>query len=135
MAQKLALVGIGKIARDQHIPAITANPDFELVATASRNASVEGIAAYPDLATLLGAESDIDCVSLCTPPMARYADARIGLEAGCHVMLEKPPGATLRGYFIQDESFTRIKEFILIDKNTHRAVLHLKQRNATSAFR
>ena len=95
MAQKLALVGIGKIARDQHIPAITANPDFELVATASRNASVEGIAAYPDLATLLGAESDIDCVSLCTPPMARYADARIGLEAGCHVMLEKPPGATL----------------------------------------
>jgi len=95
MPNKLALVGIGKIARDQHIPALEANPDFELVATASRNASVDGIPAYGDLSSLLASESDIDCVSLCTPPMARYEDARAALMAGCHVMLEKPPGATL----------------------------------------
>ena len=95
MAHKLALVGIGKIARDQHIPAIAGNADFTLAAAASRNASVEGVASYPDLASLLAAEPGIDCVSLCTPPMARYADARLALEAGCHVMLEKPPGATL----------------------------------------
>lgn len=95
MPYKLALVGIGKIARDQHIPALDANPDFELIATASRNASVDGIAAYGDLASLLEAEPNVDCVSLCTPPMARYDDARKALMAGCHVMLEKPPGATL----------------------------------------
>ena len=34
-------------------------------------------------------------MSLCTPPQARYDDARLALEAGRHVMLEKPPGATL----------------------------------------
>ncbi len=95
MPSKLALVGIGKIARDQHIPALDANPDFDLVATASRNASVDGVTAYGDLASLLEGEPKIDCVSLCTPPMARYADARAALLAGCHVMLEKPPGATL----------------------------------------
>ena len=88
-------MGIGKIARDQHIPAISATPEFELAAAASRNASVEGVASYPDLASLLSSEPDITCVSLCTPPVARYADARLALEAGCHVMLEKPPGATL----------------------------------------
>ncbi|MYF85485.1 MAG: gfo/Idh/MocA family oxidoreductase, partial [Rhodospirillaceae bacterium] len=49
MALKTALVGIGKIARDQHIPAIEANVEFELVATASRNAEVEGIPAFRDL--------------------------------------------------------------------------------------
>jgi D-galactose 1-dehydrogenase len=95
MAMKLALVGIGKIARDQHIPAISAGPDFELAATASRNAQVSGAEAFTDLDRLLNARSDIPAISLATPPHVRYADARRALEAGCHVMLEKPPGATL----------------------------------------
>ncbi len=30
---KVALVGIGKIARDQHVPALEASPDWELAAT------------------------------------------------------------------------------------------------------
>ena len=97
MALKTALVGIGKIARDQHIPAIEANAEFELVATASRNAEVEGIPAFRSLASLLENVPDVDCVSLCTPPAARDSDARLAAEAGCHVMLEKPPGTTLAG--------------------------------------
>ncbi|EAR52441.1 putative d-galactose 1-dehydrogenase protein [Oceanicola granulosus HTCC2516] len=95
MAQAVALVGIGKIARDQHVPALAANPDLALAATASRNAQVEGVEAHSDLASLLAARPDIPAVSLCTPPQVRYADARRALEAGRHVMLEKPPGATL----------------------------------------
>ena len=95
MALRTALVGIGKIARDQHIPAIEASAEFELAATASRNAEVAGIPAFRNLATLLDNVPDIACVSLCTPPAARYPDARLAIEAGCHVMLEKPPGKTL----------------------------------------
>lgn len=95
MVHKVAIVGVGKIAQDQHIPTISASPDFELSATASRHAEVGGVPAYRDLATLLRAHPDISCISLCTPPQARYADARAALEAGRHVMLEKPPGATL----------------------------------------
>lgn len=95
MPHRLALVGIGKIARDQHIPAIAGEPAFDLAATASRNATVEGVAGYRALADLLQAEPDIACVSLATPPQARYDDARRAIEAGRHVMLEKPPGATL----------------------------------------
>ncbi|MDJ0686108.1 MAG: Gfo/Idh/MocA family oxidoreductase [Alphaproteobacteria bacterium] len=91
----VALVGVGKIARDQHIPALAASPDFELAATASRNASVEGVDAYRDVTSLLAARPDIPCLSLCTPPQVRYGDARRALEAGRHVMLEKPPGATI----------------------------------------
>ncbi|GIT87344.1 Gfo/Idh/MocA family protein [Roseobacter sp. OBYS 0001] len=95
MPHSIALVGIGKIARDQHIPAIAGNADFTLSATASRNAEVGGITAYRSLADLLQAAPDITCVSLATPPQVRYGDARRALEAGRHVMLEKPPGATL----------------------------------------
>lgn len=95
MSYAIALVGIGKIARDQHIPAIDGNHQFTLSATASRNAEVGGVSAYRNLADLLEAEGDISCISLTTPPQVRYRDARMALLAGRHVMLEKPPGATL----------------------------------------
>ncbi len=95
MVYPVALVGIGKIARDQHIPALAADPDFTLAATASRNARLDGIEGFDDLAGLLAARPDIPCISLCTPPQVRFADARAAILAGRHVMLEKPPGATL----------------------------------------
>lgn len=91
----LGVVGIGKIARDQHLPAIAAEPGFALTACASRHAEVTGVRNYPDLRGLLAAEPELDAVSLCAPPQVRYAQARAALEAGKHVMLEKPPGATL----------------------------------------
>ena len=43
MRLKTGLLGIGKIARDQHIPALAGNSSFDLVACASRNAKVDGV--------------------------------------------------------------------------------------------
>jgi L-arabinose 1-dehydrogenase len=91
----LAVVGVGKIARDQHLPAIAANPGFALVACASRHAEVNGVRNYTDIGGLLAAESDLAAVSLCAPPQVRYEQARAALLAGKHVMLEKPPGASV----------------------------------------
>jgi predicted dehydrogenase len=96
MALRIGLLGIGKIARDQHIPALRADRSFELVACASRNASVDGVANYPDLASMLAGTPDLDCVSICTPPQAHFDAALTALRAGLHVMLEKPPTATTR---------------------------------------
>lgn len=95
MATKIALVGIGKIAVDQHVPALNASPDWELTATVSRHGTVEGVPAYTTLDAMLTAHPDIKVVSLCVPPVPRFDIARAALEARCHVMLEKPPGATL----------------------------------------
>jgi D-galactose 1-dehydrogenase len=92
---KLGLVGVGKIARDQHFPVIAASTEFELVAAASRNTVVEGVRAYPSLEAMLDAEPSIEAVTLCTPPGPREADARLALTRGIHVLLEKPPAATL----------------------------------------
>jgi D-galactose 1-dehydrogenase len=92
---RLAIVGLGKIARDQHLPAIAATPDIEIAAVASRNASLEGVAHFATLEELLAEASDIDAVALCTPPQARRAQAAAALAAGKHVLLEKPPGATV----------------------------------------
>jgi D-galactose 1-dehydrogenase len=92
---RLALVGLGKIARDQHLPAIAADDRFELVAVVSRNADLDGVAHFTTLADLLASDVTVDAVSLCTPPQPRHALAHLALAAGKHVMLEKPPGATL----------------------------------------
>lgn len=95
MARRIALAGIGKIARDQHVPAIAASPDWELAATVSRHGSVAGVEAFDDMATMLAKRPDIDVVSLCMPPLPRFDHAATAINAGRHVMLEKPPGATL----------------------------------------
>ena len=92
---KIALVSIGKIARDQHLPSIAASADWELAAAVSRNASVEGVESFATLTDMLTARPDIPVVSLCMPPGARFEPAAEAIAAGRHVMLEKPPGATL----------------------------------------
>jgi predicted dehydrogenase len=96
MTLKIGLLGIGKIARDQHIPALNSNPAFWLVGCASRNATVTGVPSFPDLDTLLAAIPDLDAISICTPPQAHFDAALTALRAGKHVMLEKPPAATTR---------------------------------------
>jgi D-galactose 1-dehydrogenase len=99
MPTKVALVGIGKIARDQHVPSINASPDWELAATVSRHGTIADVESFDDLATMLSRRRDIAVVSLCTPPVPRFSAAAAALAAGRHVMLEKPPGATLAECF------------------------------------
>jgi D-galactose 1-dehydrogenase len=92
---RIALVGIGKIARDQHVPALAANDAYELVAGVSRQQRLDGVPNYTSLEDLLAAHPDLDAVTVCTPPQVRFDIARTALARGLHVMLEKPPGATL----------------------------------------
>jgi len=93
---RVGIVGIGKIARDQHIPVLRASGQFELIAAASRNARIDGLANYADIAAMLAAHPDLDCVAICTPPQAHFAAAVLALDAGKDVLLEKPPAATTR---------------------------------------
>ena len=99
----VGLVGVGKIARDQHFPAIAGNDGFELVACASRNAQVEGVRNYRTVQEMLAAEPELEAVSLCATPQVRFEQARAALVAGKHVMLEKPPGASVVEVAILEE--------------------------------
>ena len=92
---RMGIVGVGKIARDQHIPCIAANPGFKLLAVASRNNAVDGIASYPGLEQMLAGSPGLDAVAICTPPQAHYEAARTILASRRHVLMEKPPCASL----------------------------------------
>jgi D-galactose 1-dehydrogenase len=92
---RIAIVGFGKIARDQHVAAIAATPGATLAAIASRNASLPDLPHLATIEELLEKGPSIDAVSLCTPPQVRRAQAAAALAAGKHVMLEKPPGTSV----------------------------------------
>ena len=91
----IAIVGVGKIARDQHLPSIAGNADFRLAATASRHGRVDGVEAFQTIEALLVARPDVGAVALCQPPQVRFEAAAKAIRAGRHVLLEKPPGATI----------------------------------------
>jgi D-galactose 1-dehydrogenase len=87
---RIGVVGVGKIARDQHIPAIAANAGFTLAAAASRHGHVDGIPNFPGIAEMLDG-CELDAVAICTPPQVHYEAAKLALAKGKHVLLEKPP--------------------------------------------
>ncbi len=92
----MAIIGYGKIARDQHVPAIAGNPGFQLVAVSSRNQKSNQIPSFRDHREMFEVMAGkIDAVVLSTPPNARLEIASDALAAGLHVLVEKPPAATL----------------------------------------
>ena len=92
---RIAVIGVGKIAVDQHLPVIAGNADYELVGVVSqRGIHAPGAPTFATPAELYRAVA-VDAVAICTPPHVRHAIAREALAAGKHVMLEKPPAATL----------------------------------------
>jgi D-galactose 1-dehydrogenase len=101
---RMGIVGIGKIARDQHIPCIAANPAFELCAVASPRSTVAGVANYPSLEAMLAGAPELDAVAICTPPQVHYDLAKAVLNSGRHVLMEKPPCASMA----QLESLVRL---------------------------
>ena len=93
---RIGLVGIGQIAKVQHIPVLLASPEFQLTALASRSPpeAPDGVATFRTLGEMIAA-GNLDAVALCMPPQVRYDAARTALEAGLHVLLEKPPAQTV----------------------------------------
>ena len=90
----IAIIGFGKIAADQHVPAIEANERFKLLATSSR--SGQGVArVFADWRELLREVEGLEAVAITTPPGPRMEIAAECARAGLHVLLEKPPTATL----------------------------------------
>ena len=94
-AIRIGIVGVGKIARDQHLPCIAANPAFALVAGASRHAQLPGIANFRTLEQMLDGVPELDAIAICTPPQLHFDAAKLALERGKHVLMEKPPCASL----------------------------------------
>jgi len=87
---KIAIIGFGKIAADQHVHSIAETGRLELVATSSR--SGQGVArTFTDWRELIRSVEGLQAVAITTPPEPRFDIARECILAGLHCLLEKPP--------------------------------------------
>ena len=91
---RIAIIGYGKIAEDQHRPSIERNGRFELVATSSRSGQGVG-QTFTDWRELIRDTQGLEAVAITTPPGPRFEIASECIAAGLHCLLEKPPTAGL----------------------------------------
>ena len=89
----IAIIGFGKIAADQHVPAIESNERFRLLATSSRSGAGPP-PTFTDWRDVLAVDG-LEAVAITTPPGPRMEIAAQCAAAGLHVLLEKPPAATV----------------------------------------
>lgn len=93
----VGLIGLGGVARRIHLPAIAAIPDLKLIGAAENSAEAARLATqrfpiarvFSDPRELLG-ECRPDLVIVGTPPALHHEHTKAALEAGAHVLCEKP---------------------------------------------
>ena len=92
----IGIIGCGKIAQVRHIPEYADNPDAQLTAFYDLNAARAqelaeryGGKAYDSVEALL-ADPNVDAVSVCSANASHAQIAVAALEAGKHVLCEKP---------------------------------------------
>jgi len=101
MTARIGVVGIGWWATYNHIPVVQRSGVAEVAAIGDLDAErlrvagdAFGIAArYTDTGDMLARER-LDGLIVSTPHVAHREPAIAGLEAGCHVMVEKPMATT-----------------------------------------
>lgn len=93
---RVAVIGCGSIAKHRHLPEYHNNPNVEIVAVCdiieerAQEAARKYFAnAHTDYGKLLSSE-EIDVVSVCLPNYLHAPVSIAALEAGCHVLCEKP---------------------------------------------
>ncbi|MBE4909124.1 Gfo/Idh/MocA family oxidoreductase [Bacillus luteolus] len=93
---KIGVIGCGSIAKHRHLPEYATNELVEIVAVcdivaqrAEELANTYQARAYTDYNELLASE-DVDAVSVCTPNYLHAPISIAALQAGKHVLCEKP---------------------------------------------
>ncbi|MDP9349997.1 MAG: Gfo/Idh/MocA family oxidoreductase, partial [Chloroflexota bacterium] len=99
---RIGIIGVGWPGQ-RHIEGYQKNPNAQIVALSDVNTEaaesvraeykVDGAQIYSDYRDLL--QSDVDAVSICTPNFLHGPMAIDALDAGKHVLLEKPLAHTL----------------------------------------
>jgi predicted dehydrogenase len=100
---RMGIIGCGGIANGKHMPALAKLPNVEMVAfcdiersraeKAAQEYGAKEAQVYQDYVQLLKEES-LDVVHVCTPNSSHAPITIASLEAGCHVMCEKPMAKT-----------------------------------------
>ncbi|WP_077601905.1 Gfo/Idh/MocA family protein [Oceanobacillus sojae] len=132
MRIKVAVIGCGSIATHRHLPEYAANENVEITAVCdvvgerAREAAVKYQAkAYTDYKTLLK-EERIDAVSVCLPNYLHAPVSIDALNAGMHVLCEKPMATSIEEADKMIEAAERNGKKLMIGHNQRFVASHRK---------
>lgn len=131
---KVGIIGCGKIAQVRHIPEYLENSETQLTALFDFNtgrardlAARYGVRACDSIEELLSIP-DLDAVSICTANMAHAENTLAALEAGKHVLCEKPMATTIEDCERMVQKAREKGLVLMIDQNQRLAPAHQKAR-------
>lgn len=131
---RVGIIGCGKIAQIRHIPEYESNPDVQLCGFYDINheragalADRYGAAAYESVEALL-AEPGIDAVSVLTPNRTHASISIAAMEAGKHVLCEKPMATTLEDCVRMADTAKRTGRSLMIAQNQRLTAAHQRAR-------
>lgn len=126
----IGIIGCGKIAQVRHIPEYAENKDAKLLGfydineeRAAALAQQYGGTAYETVEELL-ANPDIAAVSVCAANFAHAELTIAALNAGKHVLCEKPMAITLAECEAMVEAAKKNNKFLMIGHNQRLAKAH-----------
>jgi len=128
----IGIIGCGKIAQTRHIPEYAQNPNAELIGyydfvyeRAEEMAKIYGGIAFSTVEELLNS-TEIDAVSVCTANNAHASMTVAALEAGKHVLCEKPMATTLAECEAMVEASLKHGRKLMIAQNQRMMVEHVR---------
>lgn len=93
---EIAIIGFGKVAREQHLPAIRRSQQFVPVFAVDLAAGqFQGLPVFPSIEAALAVGIGFDAAAICTPPQVRIDACRRLIQAGSALLLEKPPATSV----------------------------------------
>lgn len=126
----IGIIGCGKIAQVRHIPEYAAHPEAKLVGfydinqqRAAELAAKYGGRAYATVEELL-AEPEIQAVSICAANFAHAELTIAALNAGKHVLCEKPMATNLADCEAMVQAADTNGKFLMIGHNQRLAKAH-----------
>lgn len=127
----VGVIGCGKISQVRHLPEYAANANCRIVGVFDINleraksiADQYGAKAFSSVEELL-AEKEIDAVSICSSNNSHASISIQALEAGKHVLCEKPMAITLNDCIKMVEAAERNGRYLMIGQNQRFAKAHV----------
>ena len=135
----IAVAGCGSIAQTRHIPEYMANPHAELIgvydAVANRAAAVaqaNGIRAYDTFEQMLRDES-VNAVSICTANRFHAEMTIAALQAGKHVLCEKPMATSIEDAQKMIDASHAAHRNLMIGHNQRLNPMHIRAKSLLQA--
>lgn len=135
---KVGVVGCGSIAKYRHLPEYHTHPDVDIssvcdvvIERAQAAAQTYGAKAYTDYMDLIN-DKEINAVSICAPNVLHAPIAIAALQAGKHVLCEKPMATTLEEAERMNETANASGKILMIGHNQRLVPSHQKAKEMIS---